>query len=365
MMLIDSIAILSLLAAPAVLASAYTESLIDLHKLLVEAESTTKAEALGTEALKTYLEANFTVELQTVEGDRQNVYAYLGDKREARVLLTSHFDTVPPYIPYSRDGDEIRGRGTVDAKGSIAAQITAVEDLLESGEITEGDVSLLFVVGEESGGDGMKAANNLNLTWEAVIFGEPTENQLVRAHKGVLGFNVTASGIAGHSGYPEQGRNAIDLLVRSLEAIISAELPSSEEFGKTTLNVGVIEGGIANNVIPESAAARSSVRVAIDDLDQVQEIISEAAYAATPEHVTVSFSPGGKPVSLDYNVDGFNTTVVNYYTDVPYLEGEHKRYLYGPGTILVSHSNDERITVSDLESSVEGYKTLILESLKE
>ncbi|KAF9871086.1 hypothetical protein CkaCkLH20_11503 [Colletotrichum karsti] len=353
------------LAASSAWAAPYTEALIALHKSLVEVDSTSKAEAPGTEVLKNYLETNFTVELQTVEGDRQNVFAYPGTSRETRVLLTSHYDTVPPFIPYSRDGDEIRGRGTADAKGSIAAQITAVEALLESGEISDGDVSLLFVVGEETGGDGMQTANNLNLTWEAVIFGEPTENQLVRAHKGVLGLNVTADGIAGHSGYPEQGRNAIDLLVRSLGAIIDAELPSTEEFGDTTLNVGVIEGGIASNVIPENATARTSIRLATDDIDLVKEVLSQAAYNATPEHVSLSFNAGGKPVSLDYDVDGFNTTVANYYTDVPYLQGDHKRYLYGPGTILVAHSNDERILVSDLEGAVEGYKTLILESLKQ
>ncbi|KAL0939921.1 C6 zinc finger domain-containing protein [Colletotrichum truncatum] len=352
------------LAASSVQAESYTEALISLHKTLVEVDSTTKSEAPGTEALKTYLETKFTVELQAVEGDRKNVYAYPGNSRNSRVLLTSHIDTVPPYIPYSRNGEEIRGRGTADAKGSVAAQIIAVEELLESGDIKDGDVSLLFVVGEESGGQGMQTANNLNVTWEAVIFGEPTENKLVRAHKGVLGLNVTASGIAGHSGYPEQGRNAIDLLVRSLGAIIDVDLPSSEQFGNTTLNVGVIEGGIASNVIPENATARTSIRVAVEDVDSVKSIISQAAYAATPEHVSLSFNAGAKPVSLDYDIDGFNTTVVNYFTDVPNLKGTHKRYLYGPGTILVAHSNDEHITVSDLETAVEGYKTLILESLK-
>ncbi|GKT43539.1 peptidase M20 domain-containing protein [Colletotrichum spaethianum] len=346
-------------------AASYTEALISLHKTLVEADSTTKNEALGTQALKAYLETNFTVELQTVEGNRQNVYAYPGNGRKARVLLTSHIDTVPPYIPYSRDGDEIWGRGTSDAKGSVAAQITAVEVLLESGEISEGDVSLLYVIGEESSGDGMRAANALNLTWESVIFGEPTENNLVRAHKGVLGFNITADGVAGHSGYPANGRSAIDLLVRALDKLRETPLPSTEEFGNTTLNMGFIEGGIAANVIAESAAGRVSIRVATDDLEGIKDILNKAVSEATPEYVNLVFTGQGLPVSLDYDVEGFNTTVVNYYTDVPHLNGTHKRYLYGPGTILVAHSAEERITVSDLELAVEGYKKLILESLQE
>ncbi|GKT82367.1 C6 zinc finger domain containing protein [Colletotrichum tofieldiae] len=358
MKLLGTAAFICALLSSSARAASYTEALISLHKTLVEADSTTKTEALGTQALKTYLETNFTVELQTVEGNRQNVYAYPGNGRKARVLLTSHIDTVPPYIPYSRIGDEIWGRGTSDAKGSVAAQITAVETLLESGEISEGDVSLLFVVGEESSGDGMRAANKLNLTWDSVIFGEPTENNLVRAHKGVLGFNITADGVAGHSG-------AIDLLVRALEKLQETALPSTEEFGNTTLNVGYIEGGIASNVIAESAAGRASIRAATGDLEGIKDILNKAVSEVTPEYVNLTFTGQGLPVSLDYDVEGFNTTVVNYYTDVPHLNGTHKRYLYGPGTILVAHSAEERITVSDLELAVEGYKTLILESLKE
>ncbi|GKT55962.1 C6 zinc finger domain containing protein [Colletotrichum tofieldiae] len=365
MKLLGTAAFICALLSSSARAASYTEALISLHKTLVEADSTTKTEALGTQALKTYLETNFTVELQTVEGNRQNVYAYPGNGRKARVLLTSHIDTVPPYIPYSRIGDEIWGRGTSDAKGSVAAQITAVETLLESGEISEGDVSLLFVVGEESSGDGMRAANKLNLTWDSVIFGEPTENNLVRAHKGVLGFNITADGVAGHSGYPEYGRSAIDLLVRALEKLQETALPSTEEFGNTTLNVGYIEGGIASNVIAESAAGRASIRAATGDLEGIKDILNKAVSEVTPEYVNLTFTGQGLPVSLDYDVEGFNTTVVNYYTDVPHLNGTHKRYLYGPGTILVAHSAEERITVSDLELAVEGYKTLILESLKE
>ncbi|EFQ27382.1 uncharacterized protein GLRG_01877 [Colletotrichum graminicola M1.001] len=345
-------------------AASYTEALLALHKTLVEADSTTKAEALGTQALKSYLEANFTVELQTVEGDRHNVYAYPGSGRAARVLVTSHIDTVPPYVPYSRAGDEIRGRGTSDAKGSVAAQITAVESLLAGGEVGEGDVALLFVVGEESGGDGMAAANGLGLAWDAVVFGEPTENKLVRAHKGVLAFNVTADGVAGHSGYPEHGRSAIDLLVRALERIQDAPLPSTEEFGDTTLNIGVVEGGVASNVIAESAAGKATVRAATEDLEGIKDILGKAVSEVTPEYVDMVFTGQGLPVSLDYDVEGFNITVVNYYTDVPQLKGTHKRYLYGPGSILVAHSADERITVSDLELAVEGYKKLILASLK-
>jgi acetylornithine deacetylase len=163
-----------------------------------------------------------------------------------------------------------------DAKGSVAAQIKAIELLYQRKKVQEGDVALLFVVGEERGGAGMKAANDLGLSWEAVIFGEPTELKLARGHKGGLGLNVTAKGKAGHSGYSERGRNAIDILVQGLAKLQSVELPGSEEFGATTLNVGIISGGVASNVIPQDAYATASVRLAVNDPTRARKLIQGA-----------------------------------------------------------------------------------------
>jgi len=186
--------------------------LIELHKGLVEIESITFHEQAVAKWLVSYLTAqNFTVETQEVTAStisgaddaRYNVFAYVGQQRKTRTLISSHLDTVPPFWPYERKGDEIWGRGTVDAKGSVAAQVIAVEELVKAGEIGEGDVALLFVVGEETGGDGMLKANDLGLEWETVIFGEPTELKLASGHKGVMGMDIKATGKAGHSGYPE------------------------------------------------------------------------------------------------------------------------------------------------------------------
>ena len=362
--------------------AAIQTSVVSLHKSLVELPSVTGSEENVSRFLQTYLKKiGFTVELQLVENDRHNVLAYLGDARETRVLVTSHIDTVPPAFPYERKGDEIWGRGSADAKGSVAAQITAIELLHQDQRVQQGDVALLFVVGEEKGGAGMKAANDLGLSWETVIFGEPTELKLARGHKGGLGFNVTAKGKAGHSGYPELGRNAIDILVQGLAKLQSIELPGSEEFGATTLNVGTIGGGVAANVIAQDAFATASVRLAINNPTWIKQLIEQAVLEASPwlEVEFSSYATG--PVQIDHDIEGsdsyivccvinltkwnsgFETIVANYGTDIPSLKGNHKKYLYGPGSILVCHSDQEFLRVSDLVKAVSGYQILVTKAL--
>jgi acetylornithine deacetylase len=280
-------------------------SLLDLHRHLVEIPSITGSEHNVSLYLRDYLQdRGFTVELQPVDEGRENVLAYLGETRKTRTLVTSHVDTVPPFIPYERRGDQIWGRGSADAKGSVAAQIIAVQRLREAQQISEGDLALLFVVGEERDGHGMNAANNLGLTWESVIFGEPTELKLATGHKGGLAFTVSAKGKAGHSGYPELGRSAIDILVHGLSVLHQLELPGSERFGNTTLNVGQIEGGVALNVIAQNASATVLVRVASEDLGEIKSRIEKAVLAASPWLEVDFLSYGIRPVQIDSDIDG-------------------------------------------------------------
>ncbi|RFU26715.1 hypothetical protein B7463_g9625, partial [Scytalidium lignicola] len=361
--------------------------LIELHKALVEHESISGNEHNVAKFLIDYLEGlNLTVETQELaplsasasatlnrrgsgpqkqqeSSSRQNIFAYAGSSRKTRTLVTSHIDTVPPFWPYERRGEEIWGRGTVDAKGSVAAQIKAVEELVTEGAIAEGDVALLFVVGEEVGGDGMRKANDLGLEWETVIFGEPTELKLASGHKGILSVKVHAKGKAGHSGYPELGRSANSMLIPALYAMMNAQLPWSEKYGNTTLNLGRVEGGVAANVIAEEAFADIAIRIAAGTPATVKEVLLEAIQQ-TGQELDVEFGWGYGPVYIDSDVEGFDKIVVNYGTDIPNLEGDHKRYLYGPGDILVAHSDHEHLKVSDLETAVKGYKTLIEHSLK-
>lgn len=288
--------------------------LLDLHKALVVHESISGNEHSVAQFLTAYLRRlNFTVEVQPVTSSasetgqsqkpRENVFAYVGSSRKTRTLVTSHIDTVPPFWPYERRGDEIWGRGTVDAKGSVAAQIKAVEDLLAQGAIGEGDVALLFVVGEEVGGEGMRKANDLGLKWDTVIFGEPTELKLATGHKGNLGVKIHAKGKAGHSGYPELGRNANGMLVPALYALMNADLPWSEKYGNTTLNLGRIEGGVAANVIAEDASAAIAIRIADGTPAAVKKIILDAIQK-TGQELDVEFSTGYGPVDIDSDVEG-------------------------------------------------------------
>ncbi|CAD6448063.1 13747cb1-88fd-49ba-977e-08297f012149 [Sclerotinia trifoliorum] len=351
--------------------SSVSLSLLKLHKSLVEIESTSGNEHDAGAFLISYLKKqNLTVEIQDVdfvessssEKKRQNVLAYIGDRRRTRTLVTSHIDTVPPYWPYERRGDEIWGRGSVDAKASIAAQITAYQDLISAGKIGEGDVALLFVVGEETYGAGMGQANELGLSWETVIFGEPTELKLAAGHKGIMSIHLTAKGKAGHSGYPSLGRNANSMLIPALYELGRMNLPWSEKYGNTTLNIGRVEGGVAANVIAEDAMAKIAIRIAAGTPQEIQKLVLDVI-EKTGQDLKVEFTQGYGPVHCDIDVEGFDTITVNYGTDVPNLKGDHKRYLYGPGDILVAHSDHEHLKISDLEEAVKGYKKLIEHSL--
>jgi acetylornithine deacetylase len=185
-----------------------SDELLSLHRKLIEIESITGNEKEIGAWLKGYLEGkNLTVELQEVDEGRFNVFAYPGQERKTKVLVTSHIDTVPPYWPYERKTtngtDEIWGRGSVDAKACVAAQTIAVLSLLQSDthNLPSDALSLLFVVAEEKGGDGMRFFSERKPTnYSAIVFGEPTEGKLAAGHKGIIGLNLNIIGKAAHSG---------------------------------------------------------------------------------------------------------------------------------------------------------------------
>ncbi|KAF6227286.1 hypothetical protein HO133_008729 [Letharia lupina] len=358
-------------------------ALFSLHKTLVNIESISGNEQAVGEFLESYLRShNYTVERQNVDPlptglqhsqagelrrhkQRFNLLAYPGENRQTPVLLSSHIDTVPPHYGYEiHRHDQIFGRGSVDAKGSISAQIYATQELLASGEISANDVSLLFVVGEETGGDGMRKVNDLEMEWQTVIFGEPTELKLATGHKGIMILTIKAHGKAGHSGYPWLGQNANHMLMPALITLQKLALPSSEKYGNSTLNIGHMSGGVAANVIAEEAYARIGIRIAAGCPETVKKLVSDAV-KAVDEDLELDFSDGSYgPVYIDSDVEGFETVSVNYGTDIPNLKGKHKRYLYGPGSILVAHSDHEHLKASHLLTAVDGYKRLVRSALR-
>ncbi|EMC91413.1 hypothetical protein BAUCODRAFT_152671 [Baudoinia panamericana UAMH 10762] len=363
-----------------------TRDLIGLHRNLTSIESISGNEKHVGEWLAATLEAQgYSVEKQVVEEEplRFNVLAWPGaSAQDARVLVSSHIDTVPPFYPYKYDNSTtnatIFGRGSVDAKGSVAPQVIAVNKLFSEGKISPDDVALLYVVGEEIGGDGMRAANALSLKPQAVVFGEPTEGKLVSGHKGNLMVQLTAKGKAAHSGYPWLGRSAIEVLVKVLAGLmeLSANLPESDKYGVTTFNLGKIQGGVAANVVAQDASASVAIRIAEGTPSFIKAEVVKVVHLAVqsfledgmkPEDVVdIHFpSAGYGPIDIDHDVPGFDAITVNYGTDIPNfnLTKQQKRYLYGPGSILVAHSDHETILESQLWKAVDGYQKIILHAL--
>ncbi|EDN98992.1 hypothetical protein SS1G_13852 [Sclerotinia sclerotiorum 1980 UF-70] len=220
---------------------------------------------------------------------------------------------VGPYIPYSRssngEGNEICGRGSTDAKGCMASQIMAVEELMAEKSIHEGDIGLLFVVGEETNGASMERASEIfqqdGLEFEAVIFGEPSEHKLVIGHKGALAYEIIAHGKDAHSSYPELRINAISILIKILTAIDEMKLPGSDKLGETTTSIGLIEGGVAMDVIPAKASATVLTRLAAgtpeEVIKRIEAIIANLGF--DEGRVEVKFGHQFAPVDCDIDID--------------------------------------------------------------
>jgi acetylornithine deacetylase len=313
---------------------------------LVDIDSTTGREGDVVLWLATLLsDAGYGVVEQIVDGNRRNIYAAFG---KADVVLSTHLDCVPPFFPSTRNGDMLYGRGSCDAKGAAASQIAAVETLRRQG-ITS--VGLLFVVGEERGSDGARLAQKLASGSRFLINGEPTDNRLGVATRGVLRINVKAAGRAAHSSYPELGESAIEKLIDALVALRTIELPDDPLMGRTHYTVGVINGGVAPNVIPASAEAEVTFRT-VGDLSRLRAALTSLTPLVKVEEVLEV-----PPVTMP-SVPGFDTAAFPYTTDIPFLSNWGTPLLYGPGSINVAHTDNEHVKIAELHKAVDGYSKL-------
>ena len=290
----------------------------------------------------------FEVELQEAADNRPNIYARRG---QPNVVLSTHTDTVPPYVEFSEDAEFIYGRGACDAKGIIAAMVKAGEALIEA---NVSDFGLLLVVGEEAGSPGARAANEIPNRSRFLINGEPTESKLALGSKGALRAMLRASGRAAHSAYPEMGESAIDKLLEVLADLRNAELPHDEALGATTMNIGMIKGGVAANVIPPEAEAELMFRV-VTSSDSLKRIIERVAGS----RVEIEYTFACDPVFTE-RLDGFETAVVAFTTDIPLLTNWGKPLLFGPGSILDAHTQGEKISKRELVAAVDTYKQIVL-----
>ena len=327
-------------------------NVFELTRKLISIPSISGDEKAVADFLADYLRsAGFEVELQEAEDNRPNVYARRG---EPDVVLSSHTDTVPPYVEFKEDDDFIYGRGACDTKGIIAAMLKAGDGLLEAGVA---DFGLLFVVGEEAGSIGARQANKIPNRSRYLINGEPTESKLALGSKGALRAILRSSGRAAHSAYPERGESAIDKLLDVLTDLRQADWPREETLGATTMNIGMINGGVAANVIPPAAEAELMFRVVTNN-ESLKRIIESVAGS----RVEVEYTFACDPVFTE-KIDGFDTTVVAFTTDIPALTNWGRPLLFGPGSILDAHTAGERISKAEVIAAIETYKQMVL-SLK-
>lgn len=323
-------------------------NVFQLTRALIEIPSISGDEGQVARFLAQYLvDASFEVELCDLGDDRPNVYARRG---EPDVVMSTHIDTVPPYVEFREDDEFIYGRGACDAKGLVAAMVKAGEALIESG-VT--DFGLLFLVGEEAGSQGARAANTIRNRSRFLINGEPTESKLALGSKGALRAILKAAGRAAHAAYPERGESAIEKLIDVLDDFRRAEFPVDQMLGKTTMNIGMISGGVAANVIPPNAEAELMFRVVTDTVSlklKIEDIVAG--------RTGIEYGFECNPVYME-KLDGFETTVVSFTTDIPMLTNWGRPLLFGPGSILDAHTAGEKISKRELAASVDLYKQLV------
>ncbi len=319
--------------------------LVSLARQLIDIDSTTGREGEAAAFLASYLRGrDYSVLEQPLDGSRTNVIAAIG---EPRLVFSTHVDCVPPFFPSREEQGLLYGRGACDAKGILAAQVAAAERLRAGGETR---VGLVFVAGEERGSDGAVAANRIASRSQYLVNGEPTDNRLGAATRGVFRVRLHAAGRAAHSGYPELGESAIEKLIDALMALRAAAWPEDAMLGPTHYSIGLVQGGVAPNVVPPAADAEIVFRT-VGDHDEVRRVLADVVGRG----VTIEEVLEVPPVRLR-TLDGFETAVFSYTTDIPFLSRWGTPLLLGPGSIDVAHTDHEHVRVAALHEAVDLYE---------
>ncbi len=321
---------------------------LELTRQLIAIPSPTGEEGPVMDFLISLLgKLNLEVQKQMIDELRYNILAKKGDPH---VILTTHTDTVRPYVPLSEDEEYLYGRGACDTRGIIAAQIKAVQQLVEEGVE---DIGLLFVVGEEERSDGAMAANHLPNQCQWLINGEPTENRLAVGTKGVMRIKLSVKGKACHSAYPELGDSAIEKMLDILADIRGLNWPSDDLLGETTCNIGLIKGGVQSNVVAPEAEAHLMIRV-VTDTDIIKNLLLETV--GNRGELDFNFQYG--PVKT-HVLEGYETMIASFGTDIPFFTNWGTPLLIGPGSILDAHTAHEKICKRQLLESVDLYANIV------
>jgi acetylornithine deacetylase len=320
--------------------------LIEFARELIDIDSTTgKEPEAGAWLAARFRSLGFTVEEQRLDRGCINVIATDGPPA---VVFSTHYDCVPPFFPSRVDGGRLYGRGACDAKGILAAQVAAVLRLREQGERR---VGLLVVAGEERGSDGAMAANTIPGGSQFLVNGEPTESRVGAATRGVLRVKLIASGRAAHSSTPERGESAIDKLIDALVRVRGMELPADAELGRTFYSIGLIDGGIAPNVVAPHASAELMFRTVGPPEPILDRLAGLAPLVSVQEILRV-------PVVRLMTVPGIQSEVFPFTTDIPFLDRWGTPLLFGPGSVLVAHTADEHVEIDELLRAVETNERL-------
>ena len=321
---------------------------VPLARALIDIDSTTGREGeVGAWLARFLRERGYKVQEQPLSHGRFNVFAAVAE--QPRVVFSTHLDCVPPFFASRQERGLLFGRGSCDAKGILAAQVAAAERLRERGET---GIGLLFVAGEERGSDGARVANqHAPAGVRYLVNGEPTDNRLGAATRGVLRVRLKADGRAAHSAFPELGESAIDKLLDALMVIRGLALPEDPVLGRTHYTVGTIEGGVAPNVVSPHASAELLFRL-VGEAGPVRDLLKIVEGLVDVEHVL------DIPAIHMHTVDGFETAVFPYTTDVPLLDNWGKPLLAGPGSIHVAHTDEEHVAIDELHAAVGLYEHL-------
>ena len=345
------------------------------HKIL-NVDSTSGKEAELADMLVVELQApGRKVDVYEVGDGTKNIMVSWG---EPKVVFCTHMDTVPPYISPAFSDTQVTGRGTCDAKGQIFAMYEACK-VLESKGYT--DFALLLLAGEETGSFGAKAfsvmAAEENKMWDYVIVGEPTDNCMASAAKGTKSFEVSFTGKACHSGYPENGQSAIGFFNDFMNALRSIVFPNDEILGDTTWNVGKLISDNPQNILSDRLTCRVYFRTTFESDEMVCNIMKNIAgpeaklrfgrrkvqdgsdilakeVAPWQKAMTVKAFGGDTPSRFEV-LPGFPSKPVAFGSDAPQLKRFKNKILCGPGSILVAHRPEEHILLKEIEQAISNY----------
>ena len=367
-------------------------------KKLIRAEATVdNGELAAANVLAEYLSGQgIDCRIDKWDQNRANFIAHVESSGQKQALLfAAHLDVVPPgeaewktppFDPTETNG-RIYGRGAADMKGPMASLAAAIADVVKSGAKLKGDLIFAATAGEETDSCGTKRfieKEALSLPKLAgVVVPEPTEFDVVTAHRGMLWLEVTTIGKSAHGSMPHLGVNAIEMMNSLLNRLHDYKLPCTEHplLGKCSVSVNEIHGGKAVNVVPDKCSIKIDIRTVpgqthqnvISDLEAICRELKQNNSRFEAEIAKVKSVP-----ALETDVDSTfvksfcevvgasETGAVGFATDGPFfarLGGPV--VIFGPGKSDVCHKPDEYIDIADLEKGAELYKNIILKFLGE